>query len=393
MLQAVGKETGQVTAVPSGQQTEREICVRCVMDTTDPDITFDEQGVCNHCRQFDLVYKPVLERAASKEGPARLATLVDKIKAQGVGKDYDCIIGISGGVDSTYVAWKVKELGLRPLAVHFDSGWNSELAVANIENLVKRLGFDLHTFVVDWEEMADLQLAFFKASLANCDIPTDHGFLAVLYHTAAKYGIKTFISGGNIATESILPQAWGYNASDLRHIRAIHRRFGRVPLRSYPTLSFFQRYFWFPVVKGFREVRLLNYLPYNKNDAKELISRELDWRDYGGKHYESIFTRFFQAYYLPQKFGFDKRKAHLSSLIVSGQTTREEALQELNKPTAPFDLMERDKEFVARKMGITVTQFDAILSQLPKSYRDYPSNERLFILKNQIMNFVRSKAE
>lgn len=389
MLQAVGKRADQIMATPGGEQTGRRICVRCVMDTTDPDITFDAQGVCNHCRQFDLVYQPVLERAASDQGPSALSAVVDSIKAQGAGSDYDCIIGISGGVDSTYVAWKVKELGLRPLAVHFDSGWNSELAVANIENLVKRLGFDLHTFVVDWEEMADLQLAFFKASLANCDIPTDHGFLAVLYHTAAKYGVKTFISGGNIATESILPQAWGYNAGDRRHLRAVHRRFGRVPLKTYPTLSFFDRYFWFPAIKGFREVRLLNYLDYNKEAAKALITRELGWRDYGGKHYESIFTRFFQAYYLPRKFGFDKRKAHLSSLIVSGQMTREKALQELNEPTAPADLLERDKEFLARKMGITVAEFDEILSQPPKSYRDYPSNEWLFKFKNRIMRLVR----
>jgi len=361
------------------------------MDVSDPDITFDENGVCSHCRQFDLVYKPVLERANSSEGPARLATLVESIKAQGAGKDYDCIIGISGGVDSTYVAWKVKELGLRPLAVHFDSGWNSELAVANIENLVKRLSFDLHTFVVDWEEMADLQLAFFKASLANCDIPTDHGFLAVLYRTAATYGVKTFIGGGNIATESILPQAWGYNAGDRRHLRAVHRQFGQVPLKTYPTLSFFDRYFWFPAIKGFREVRLLNYLPYDKNSAKELITRELGWRDYGGKHYESIFTRFFQAYYLPQKFGFDKRKAHLSSLIVSGQMTRQEALQELNKPTAPADLLERDREFVARKIGISASEMDQILALPPKSYRDYPSNEWLFKLKSNVLRRLRGQ--
>jgi N-acetyl sugar amidotransferase len=361
------------------------------MDVSDPGITFDEDGICNHCRQFDLVYKPVLDRATSSEGPARLAELVESIKAEGVGKDYDCIIGISGGVDSTYVAWKVKELGLRPLAVHFDSGWNSELAVANIENLVKRLGFDLHTFVVDWEEMADLQLAFFKASLANCDIPTDHGFLAVLYHTAAKYGMKTFISGGNIATESILPTAWGYNAGDRRHLRAVHRQFGKLPLKTYPTLSFFDRYFWFPAIKGFREVRILNYLDYRKDEAKELIKSKLDWRDYGGKHYESIFTRFFQAYYLPQKFGFDKRKAHLSSLIVSGQITREEALQELNKPTAPADLLERDKEFVARKIGITPSEFDEILARPPRSYREFSSNEWLFDLKTHLVRRIRKR--
>jgi len=362
----------------------QEVCVRCIMDVTDPAITFDGEGVCSYCRKFEREQRPVLERAKGPEGAAALQRFVDEMRAEGRGKDYDCLIGISGGVDSSYVAWKSKQLGLRPLAVHFDSGWNSELAVYNIENVVKKLNLDLVTFVVDWGEMADLQLAFFKASLANCDIPTDHGFLAVLYHTAGKHGIKTLISGGNLATESILPWSWGYNAADLRHLRAVHRQFGTRPLENYPTLKFYERYFFYPIVRGIREVRILNFLPYDKDAAKVLIQRELGWRDYGGKHYESVFTRFFQAYYLPTKFGFDKRKAHLSSLIVSGQMTRDEALAEMNKPTAPHDLMQRDKGFIAKKMGISLEEFERIIALPPLTYKDFASNEWLFDFKDRL---------
>lgn len=378
-------EAAELRSLPEVRElAARRTCVRCVMDTSDPEITFDQRGVCNHCLSFDALGRATIEQVETEEGRRSLEALVDRIQRQGEGHEYDCVIGISGGVDSTYVAWQVKQLGLRPLAVHFDSGWNSELAVNNIENIVRRLNLDLHTFVVDWEEMADLQLAFFRASLANCDIPTDHGFLAVLYQSAALHGIKTIVSGGNVATEFILPTSWGYNASDLRHLKSVHARYGSRPLRNYPMLPFWKRYFWYPFVRGIKSVRLLDYMPYNKAQAKEVIRRELGWRDYGGKHHESVFTRFFQAYYLPVKFGFDKRRAHLSSLIVSGQMTREEALRELSQPTAPADLLARDKEFVAKKIGLTAGQFDALIASPPRSFREFASNERLFVLKNRL---------
>jgi N-acetyl sugar amidotransferase len=354
------------------------------MDTSDPEITFDREGVCSHCRAYDQIARPVVERAKTPEGRQQLEELVAQIKREGEGKEYDCLIGISGGVDSTYVAWQTRRLGLRPLAVHFDSGWNSELAVNNIENVVKKLGIDLHTFVMDWEEMRDLQLAFFKASLANCDVPTDHAFYAVLHRTAVQHGIKTIISGGNAATEFILPRSWGYNASDLRHLRAVHRRYGTRKLATYPTLGFFRRYIWNPYVLGIRTVRILDYLPYNKEKAKRLIADELGWRDYGGKHYESVFTRFFQAYYLPTKFGFDKRRAHLSSLIVSGQMGREDALAELLLPPDSTQKMKDDKEFVAKKLGISVGEFDAILNLPTGSHRELPSQEWLFRAKERL---------
>lgn len=354
-----------------------QICTRCVMDTSDPDITFDEQGVCSHCRSYDAMVRNTVDRAARGERKAELDAVVARIRQAGQGHDYDCIMGLSGGVDSSYVAYTAKKLGLRPLAVHFDSGWNSELAVSNIENIVKRLGIDLHTHVVDWEEMRDLQLAFFKASVANCDTPTDHAFPAVLYREAARHGIKYILSGTNYATEFILPPAWGYSSSDKRQLMDISRKFGKVRLRHYPRIGFFAQYLWYPYVRGIKTVRLLNYLPYNKNEAKKIITAELGWRDYGGKHYESVFTRFFQGYYLPVKFGYDKRRAHLASLINSGQMTREEALQELANPTYDAALQQQDKEFVAKKLGVRPQELDAIFAQPNRHYSDYKSNDWL----------------
>lgn len=353
-------------------------CTTCVMDTTDPDISFNEQGVCNHCQRYDLMVRDVVDRATRGERTQELDAMVARIKEAGKGKDYDCIMGLSGGVDSSYVAYTARRLGLRPLAVHFDSGWNSELAVNNIENIVKRLGIDLYTHVVNWDEMRDLQLAFFKASVANCDIPTDHAFPAILLRQAARHGIKYVLSGSNYATEFILPSAWGYQSGDLRHLKDIHKKFGQAPLREYPTIGFFKQYIWYPYVRGIKTVKPLNYLPYNKFDAKQVIMNELGWRDYGGKHYESIFTRFFQGYYLPTKFGYDKRLAHLSSLIKSGQLSREAALEELQQPTYDPELQADDKKFVAKKLGVSVTELDEIFARPNKDYTDYASYEKLF---------------
>lgn len=368
---------------------EYKICTRCVMDTTDPEITFDANGVCSHCTKYDAEARAIVERADAGRAEPELRAVVNRIKAVCKGREYDCVIGLSGGVDSTYVAYEVKKRGLRPLAVHFDSGWNSELAVSNIENIVKKLDIDLYTFVVDWEEMRDLQLSFFKASVANCDTPTDHAFLAVLYRTAAEHNIPYIITGTNFATESILPRAWGYSPADLTHLRAIQKQFGSVSLRNYPTLGFWKRYLYYPLIKRIKVFRILNYLPYNKAEVKDLITRELDWRDYGGKHYESLFTRFFQAYYLPVKFGYDKRLAHLSSLIVSGQMTREAALKELELPTHPPEKLSEEKEFVAKKIGISLEEFERILAQPVKPYKEYPTEEFLYKMKDLAWGFVK----
>lgn len=359
------------------------------MDTSDPDIVFDAAGVCNHCLSYLTMAKPLIDRANSGAAQSDLDRVVERIKRQGRGKDYDCVIGLSGGVDSTYVALKVKELGLRPLAVHFDSGWNSELAVSNIESIVKKLDIDLMTFVVDWEEMRDLQLAFLRSSVANCDTPTDHAFLAVLYMTAARMGVRNLITGTNFATEFILPRAWGYSPADLVHLRAIHRRFGQVPLRQYPTLGFFRRYFYYPVLRGIQTVRILNYMPFVKDQVKAEIAERLNWRDYGGKHHESVFTRFFQTCYLPRKFGFDKRRAHLASLVVSGQLSREAALAELARPAIDEQTLREDIAFVAKKLGIGEEEMAAILESPGKSYKEYPTEEILYNAKDRIWGAIK----
>lgn len=369
---------------------EYQACIRCVMDTTDPQITFNGEGLCSHCQRYDGMVRDIVKKADSGERRSELQRIVNQIKASGRNNEYDCIMGLSGGVDSSYVAYTAKQLGLRPLAVHFDSGWNSELAVNNIENIVTKLSIDLHTHVVDWEEMRDLQLAFFKASVANCDIPTDHAFPAILYREAAKHGIKYILSGSNYATEFILPSAWGYQSGDLKHLKDIHRKYGKIKLRNYPTIGFLQQYLWYPYVLGIKTVKPLNFLPYNKAAAKKLIINELGWRDYGGKHYESVFTRFFQGYYLPVKFGYDKRLAHLSSLINAGQMTREEAVEELALPTYDRQLQENDKEFVAKKLGVGTHELEEIFQLPNKEYSDYASNAKLFEVGLKIKRmFVR----
>jgi len=362
------------------------MCTRTVMDTTDPEITFDSDGVSNHALEYDRDMKRFVDAAMAGERTQELSALVERIKSAGQGKPYDCVIGISGGVDSTYLAYQAVKLGLRPLAVHFDSGWNSELAVDNIHNLVSKLGLDLVTDVVDWREMRDLQLSFFKAGVANCDTPTDHAFAAVAYREAAKYGIRYILSGHNFATESILPKSWGYNALDARHLKAIQHRFGKVKLKTYPIMGIWKRYVWFGYIRPITTIHLLNYMPYRKDEAKRIIAEELGWRDYGGKHYESVFTRYFQGSYLPKKFGFDKRKAHLSSLIVSGQMTREQALTALEQPDYPQDLERQDHEFIAKKLGISVAEFDGFVAGPPVSHREYPNSEAAFRMLINLTN-------
>lgn len=351
-----------------------QMCVRTVMDTTDPDIWFDENGVSSHALNYDRYIAPLVDAANRGEREPELDTWVEKIKKAGRNKPYDCVIGVSGGVDSTYLIYRAVQLGLRPLAVHFDSGWNSELAVKNIENIVAKLNLDLVTEVVDWREMRDLQLSFFKASVPNCDIPTDHAFPAVAFRQAAKYGIKYILSGTNYATESILPIAWGYDNSDPKHVKGIQKTFGSAPLRTYPTMGLFKRQIWYGGLHAIRTLHFLDYMPYNKAEAKEAITRDLGWRDYGGKHHESVFTRYFQGYYLPTKFGFDKRLAHDSSLILSGQMTRDEALEALKEPPYDQSLRAEDHEFIAKKLGIAPEELDRIIASPPKSHYDYPNS-------------------
>ncbi len=348
--------------------TDDRICARCVMDTTDPDIQFDKDGVCNHCQAYDSDLKTMVFQG--QEGQRALERITRNIQASGQGKKYDCIIGVSGGVDSTFVAMQVKELGLRPLAVHLDNGWDSELAVANIHKALNTLGIDLYTHVIDWEEFKDLQLAFLKASTPDSEIPSDHAIITLLHQMAAKVGVKYIIAGYNRRTESHLPSAWSYGHLDWRYIQSVHKQFGHVPLQTFPHMGLWT-YYRYRLTQ--ERIDILNYLDYVKSNAISRLERELGWKYYGGKHYESIYTRFYQGYILPRKFGYDKRKCHFSSLICSGAMTRADALQELKSEPYPIEMQEEDKEYVIKKLGLTVEEFERIMDLPRKTFRDYPS--------------------
>jgi len=346
-------------------------CARCVMDDGDRiAIDFDEQGVCSFCRSWQRLHdEGVPPPEVIRE---RLRARVEMIRAAGRGKAYDCVLGVSGGVDSTYLAFRAKDLGLRPLLIHMDNGWNSELAVKNIESICRKLSLDLHTHVVAWEEFRDLHRAYLKASVIDVEVPTDHAINAILLREAARRGIRYVLSGANVATEGLLPSEWVWNKMDLRNLEAIHRRHGRVPLRTFPRLGFW-RGIWIQKALGVRNIDLLDLLEYDKPAAAKVITAELGWRDYGGKHHESIFTRFYQGYILPTKFGVDKRKAHLSSLICAGQVTRQQALDELARPPYAAELVESDKEFVIKKLELTPQEFEEIMKTPARPHLDYPS--------------------
>lgn len=364
-----------------------QICTRCIMDTTDIEIQFDEQGICNYCKKYDKRAQNELHLDAI--GQQKLARLIDEIKNNGKNKEYNCIIGLSGGTDSTMVAHIVKEkLGLKPLAITVNNGWNTELAEKNIENLVKKLNIDLYTHVLDWEEFKDVQLSFLKASVANCEAPTDHAIQSLLFHTAAQRGIPYIISGGNLVTEAIMPPSWGYCSRDWKQIKGIHKKFGKEKLKTFPHLTLFN-WIYYTFIKGIKFIPILNYFPYIKKDVKQFLEKELSWKDYGAKHFESIYTRFFQAYILPVKFGFDKRRAHLSTLICSGQTSREEAIEEMKLPPySSTHVMEKDKELVLKKLGLTEKGFEDIMSSPIKTYKDYPNYDFLYRKLDFIVRFA-----
>lgn len=348
-------------------------CERCIMDTSDPAISFDENGVCNHCRNFDNV---VAKRYfPNEEGQNKLTQILKSIKTQGKGKEYDCIIGLSGGVDSCYLAVRVKEWGLRPLVVHVDTGWNSEQSVANINRIIDYCGYELFTHVIDWDEMRDLQVAFLRSGVSNQDVPQDHAIFATIYHFAIKNGIRTILTGGNIATEGIFPEAWQGNAMDAINLKAIHRKFGQKPLKTYNTISLFQYYIWYPYVKKMRTVRPLNFLPYNKAEAIKEMQEKISWKNYGRKHGESNFTKLFQNYYQPKKFGYDKRLPHYSSLIVTGQMSRDAALNKLKDPLYDDDELQNDIEYFCRKLQISREEFESFITDSPHHYSDFANSD------------------
>jgi len=359
------------------------------MDTTAVEIEFYDDGRCNFCKNYDENITRDLHDDA--EGAAQLESMIQEIKRRGKNKQYDCLIGLSGGVDSSYVAYLVaRKYGLRTLAVHLDNGWNSELSVANIEKLVKTLDIDLHTHVLDWNEFRDIQASFLKSSISNVEIPTDHAIWAVLIKTAAKMNISYIIAGNNVVTESIMPESWLYGSKDSKLIRSIHKRFGEVKMRTFPYLSTFD-YVQNLLVRGIRWVPILNYIDFNKAAAKQLLIDELGWRDYGGKHYESIFTRFFHAYYLPTKFGYDLRKSYNSALVCSGQITRDQALAELREAPAPAQMIAQDRAYVLKKLGLSEEQFAGILRAPNKTADDYPNNSKLWERFGGLVRWARNR--
>lgn len=353
----------------------------------DPDLVL-EDGVCNHCRRYDeLLASRVF---SGQEGAEKLTDLVATIKASAEKRRYDCLIGLSGGVDSTYVALKVKELGLRPLGIHVDNGWNSELAVSNVEKTVKALDLDLVTEVLDLRQFYDLQRAFLLASTPDGDVPTDHAIQASMWGIARKYGIKYVISGMNFRTEAISVPSWSYGHSDWRYIRAVHKEFGKVRLTDYPHFGFGEL-FYTNAVARVRIVSILNYLDYDKAVAVGELQDKLDWRPYPGKHFESIYTRFYQGYILREKFGIDKRRGHLSDLVNSGQITRDEALRQVEEVDYEPLLIEQDREFFLKKLNLTPAEFQAIMDAPVRSFKDYKNSYGFVQFLRRSVNELRKR--
>lgn len=343
-------------------------CTRCVLDTNDrAEIEFDEQGLCNHCRRFDRERDSLPPTAVERDRKFR--SVIARIKERGRGRRYDSILGLSGGVDSSYLAYIAKREGLSPLVVHFDNGWNSELAVNNIQNIVEKLGFDLHTYVINWEVFKDLQRAYLRASVIDIEVLTDHAIYGALFRLAIANRIPFVLSGNNLVTEGVLPYSWTFNKLDYVNIRDIHRRFGRGTMRTYPLLD---REMKRRIRRSRIEIiTLLDLVPYEQAEVRRLLAEELGWREYGGKHCESIFTRFYQGYILPTKFHVDKRKAHFSSLICSGQMTKAQAMLALEQPPYDSERVSADREYVLKKLGLTCDEFDKMMRAPIRDHREF----------------------
>lgn len=364
---------------------QHQVCTRCVMDKTDSNIVFDSNGVCDHCLTFDTQIKPSWDTGPG--GQKAIKKIAEDIKKEGKGKEFDCIIGMSGGIDSSYLVYLAKEkLGLRPLVFHVDAGWNSEQAVSNIEQIVDRLGLDLYTEVVDWEEMRDLQLAFFKSGVSHIDTPQDHAFFAAMYKFASKYKIKHILTGGNYSTECIRnPLEWMYFQSDSRQIRDIHNQFGERPLKNFQLTNILWHKVYLPYVKGIKVYRPLDFMEYNKEEATQFLVDHYGYQRYAQKHFESRFTRFYEGYWLPEKFGYDTRKVQYSSLILTGQMTREEALEKLKKPAYDPESINDDLEYISNKLRITVEKLQGYLESPNKTYRDYKNQQTIYDIGAKLM--------
>ena len=362
-----------------------QICSNCVMDTTDAMIFFDDYGVCDHCNTFKVVTLPSWNTSVG--GQAQLAALVDMIKRDGRGKDFDCIIGMSGGIDSSYLTYIAKEkMGLRPLVFHVDAGWNSQIAVNNIERLIEGLGLDLFTEVIDWQEMRDLQLAFFRSGVPHIDTPQDHAFFATMYKFATQHNVKYILTGANLSTECIRnPVEWMYYQSDSRQLLDIHRRFGTRPLRTFPVTSILWHKVWLPYFKGIKVFTPLNMVPYIKEEAKQFLMDRFGWQPYPQKHFESRFTKFYESYWLIKRFGYDVRRVQYSSLILTVQMTRDEAIELLKKPSYDESTIDQEIEFVSNKLGISVEELHRYMVLPRKTYKDFKNQRQLYDYGARVM--------
>ena len=365
------------------------VCTRCVMDSSDSQIKFDSKGVCDHCLTFDNHILPNWH--TDEKGKAALEADIETIKKQGKGKDFDCILGMSGGADSSYLLHLVvKEFGLRPLVFHVDGGWNSDIAVSNINVMIDKLDLDLYTEVINWEEMKAFQIGYFKSGLSNIDIPQDHAFIATLYNFAEKYNIGYILNGGNISTECVRnPLEWIYYGTDMLQIGFIKKNFVSIPMKTYPFSSIIRHKIYLQYIKKIKVIKPLDFMPYIKEEAMKFLENEYGWRPYPQKHFESRFTKFYEGYWLPQRFGFDTRKVQYSSLILTGQMTREEALQKLSKKPYDEKQIKHDFEYISEKLGISKSELEGYFKMPKKTHKDYKSQELIYKIGAFIMKSLK----
>ena len=360
-------------------------CKNCVMDTSDTRIIFDHNGVCDHCNTF---YKNILPYWKTDEtGHNQLVQLIDKIKISGKNKEFDCIMGMSGGIDSSYLLYVMKEkYNLRPLVFHVDAGWNSQIAVNNIERLVDGLKLDLYTEVINWEEIKDLQLAFFKSGVPHIDVPQDHAFFATMYKFASKHNIKYILTGGNYSTECIRnPLEWMYYQSDSYQLKDIHKKFGKKPLKTYPVTNILWHKVYLPYIKRIKLIRPLDFIPYLKKEALEILIDKFGYQEYHQKHFESRFTQFYESYWLPKRFGYDTRKVQFSSLILTNQMNRQDAIEKLKISSYDKENIKHDFEYIANKLDITIDELQSYLNAPLKTYKDYKSQEDLYYIGAKLL--------
>lgn len=366
-----------------------QICTTCIMDTSDPNIHFDIEGQCDYCTNFVTNIKPNWH--VDSRGESELQKIADRIKKDGEGRDFDCIIGLSGGLDSSYLCYVAKEkMGLRPLLFHVDAGWNTDQAVGNIEKLVDGLGLDLYTEVINWEEMKSLQVSFLKAQVPDQDIPQDTAFFSALYKFAKLHKIKYVLTGGNYSTECCRePEEWGaYPGIDKTLIKGIHSKFGRKELKSFPIVDVLMYKIYYRYVLGMQVIRPLNLLPYVKHEAEETLGRLFGWKKFQHKHHESRFTRFYEDYWMPRKFGYEKRRAHFSSLIMTGQMMRSDALERIAKPELDEQFLKSEFEYVANKLDLTVDELQQIFEGENKTFHDYKNKRFMIGIGSRVLSIL-----